>query len=200
MPGSLQAQWQADVTRLEQQMMQELERLRERADCLPADVPAASGTSDELQQVYRELENLEIALVQERQRVAQLLEEKEALKAGHTRDIGELEEMLAQVMADKEQLAQENHRLTAEVLSLRTMKVRKLIKAQDGSDGDEDPPTPVSRRSRSSMHTLEEPDIELSIDGSVCDSSRSPEDLLNDLDRHLHSQNLFHVNGDGCRR
>jgi len=83
----------------------------------PGRAPQAPG--DQLEELYRELEVLELSLVQERQRVNALLEEKTQREVSHARDISELEGMLEQATMEKDRLVAENRRLLAEVSTLR---------------------------------------------------------------------------------
>mmetsp|Transcript_109856 Transcript_109856/g.309824 ORF Transcript_109856/g.309824 Transcript_109856/m.309824 type:complete len:200 (-) Transcript_109856:70-669(-) len=72
-----------------------------------------------LPEMYRELEGLELALVQERQRVTALQEAKLTCEAAHERDIAALEGMLEQVTEERNRLVSENLRLAEENAALR---------------------------------------------------------------------------------
>lgn len=63
------------------------------------------------QELVRELEALELALVEERQRGAQIEEERDAAADAHRRDVAELEDMFMQMFAENECLQAENRRL-----------------------------------------------------------------------------------------
>jgi len=68
----------------------------------------------ELRDLYKELESLEHALNNEREKAATLADEKDELEAAHSRDIASLEAMLQQVCQERDRLATENRRLVAE--------------------------------------------------------------------------------------
>mmetsp|Transcript_36574 Transcript_36574/g.105381 ORF Transcript_36574/g.105381 Transcript_36574/m.105381 type:complete len:181 (+) Transcript_36574:64-606(+) len=82
----------------------------------PAGVASAA---DDVAELYRELERLEVALVEERQRSAALLEERIAGQEAQARDIASLEAMLCHVSAERDRLAAENSALHEELAALR---------------------------------------------------------------------------------
>lgn len=67
--------------------------------------------NDEVQEMFQELEKLEIALVQEKQNNKRHVAEKLAMEKSHARDMTELESMLKQCMEETEGLRAENRRL-----------------------------------------------------------------------------------------
>jgi len=84
--------------------------------------------------LYRELEHLELALLQERQRINTLMEEKAADKEAFTRDIAALESMLSHACAERDRLASENAALCAELARLQVGdkdQIRSEAKWQD---------------------------------------------------------------------
>mmetsp|Transcript_235 Transcript_235/g.529 ORF Transcript_235/g.529 Transcript_235/m.529 type:complete len:185 (+) Transcript_235:81-635(+) len=129
--GQEEVPWRSEVARLELQ-------LGELRDAVARDslsrsavgpmrpgveaCPAVKAPSQELAEMYRELEALELALAKERQRVRALEEEKAVREASHARDIAELEEMLNQATAEQERLVAENKRLQAEISEIRKSK------------------------------------------------------------------------------
>eukprot|EP00929_Paragymnodinium_shiwhaense_P116316 TRINITY_DN8576_c0_g1_i1.p1 TRINITY_DN8576_c0_g1~~TRINITY_DN8576_c0_g1_i1.p1 ORF type:complete len:214 (-),score=68.93 TRINITY_DN8576_c0_g1_i1:209-850(-) len=74
---------------------------------------------DELRDLYKELESLEHALNNEREKAASLAEDRVESEAAHVRDIAALEAMLQQVVNERDRLASENRRLTDENVSLK---------------------------------------------------------------------------------
>mmetsp|Transcript_36013 Transcript_36013/g.78782 ORF Transcript_36013/g.78782 Transcript_36013/m.78782 type:complete len:169 (+) Transcript_36013:113-619(+) len=102
-----------DISRLES----ELNKVRTSST---REVPCETKT--DLDEALHELESLELALVREKQRVSQLLEEKEASEAAHARDINVLEAMLEQAILDKDHVVEENERLKAECMALRSQR------------------------------------------------------------------------------
>mmetsp|Transcript_111506 Transcript_111506/g.310510 ORF Transcript_111506/g.310510 Transcript_111506/m.310510 type:complete len:209 (+) Transcript_111506:68-694(+) len=120
------------------------------AAAAPAPAAGPQAPDEQLAEMYRELENLELALVQERQRVHALLEEKSAREVSHARDIAELEGMLKQATCEKDRLVAENRRLLAEVSALRA--------------GMKDAPFALPDWSSMTSCTASEPEIERSGD------------------------------------
>jgi len=122
--AALRAQLAADTARLEGVATSALETCaaqREELDRLRAEAPRVSiggaplegtfgtvgtvdGSAAEVEAV-KELERVELALVQERQKSARLLEEKITSEESHSRDVKMLEGMLSQVIAENERLS-----------------------------------------------------------------------------------------------
>mmetsp|Transcript_19096 Transcript_19096/g.43376 ORF Transcript_19096/g.43376 Transcript_19096/m.43376 type:complete len:206 (+) Transcript_19096:88-705(+) len=145
-----QARWSAEIARLELQLGHLREAVaREQAmtddpggHYMQVPVPVASprspsggdseGRADiQLKEMFHELESLEIALMQERQKNNVLTEEKATREAAHSRDIAELEGMLKQATSENERLIAENRRLLGEVASLRAGVKETSISAAD---------------------------------------------------------------------
>lgn len=72
---------------------------------------AQPSENSEVQEMFQELEKLEIALVQEKQNSKRLMAEKAAMEKSHGRDMVELESMLKQCMEEVEGLRAENRQL-----------------------------------------------------------------------------------------
>jgi len=116
--AEIKAQLAAETARLEgvtaraiaerERQRQEILRLQMRAQSSSsseAGIPATDGPPVELVEAFQELERLELALVDERQRGIQLNEEKLAAEASHARDVTMLEKMLQQIIAENGSLA-----------------------------------------------------------------------------------------------
>jgi ribosomal protein L29 len=84
-----------------------------------AGTPPRSPPGAELAEMFRELEALELALVEERRKMGTLLEDKAASEVSHKRDVAALETMLTQVSSENDKLKAENKRLSTEVAQLK---------------------------------------------------------------------------------
>lgn len=147
---------------------------------LPDVTCATSPASPALKEAMRELERLELVLVQERQKSAQLLEDRFAAEKAHTRDVAMLEGMLSQAIAENERLSKrlgEKSRLRVD--DTRTSSVSTACTVDQssetrysvdnfvgtyGSTGklpEGSPPSSWSRMNRFGSPRLDEPDAEL---------------------------------------
>lgn len=139
--------WTADVERLQREIVQ----LKEMQDACTKSKPMSY-------QLIRELEGLQLSLVQERARADKLREEKDAVRLAYARDVEFLEDMLAQATA-------ENDRLHADQLQLK----QKLLQRSNAT-GEALPSVSCKAidlvrapKSPESQQTLPEPDSELSV-------------------------------------
>eukprot|EP00427_Karlodinium_veneficum_P010441 CAMPEP_0169077624 /NCGR_PEP_ID=MMETSP1015-20121227/8979_1 /TAXON_ID=342587 /ORGANISM="Karlodinium micrum, Strain CCMP2283" /LENGTH=199 /DNA_ID=CAMNT_0009137163 /DNA_START=52 /DNA_END=651 /DNA_ORIENTATION=- len=82
---------------------EEIARLRASSSTCP-NCEAGRGSVPNGIEALRELERLELALVQEKQHSSRLLDQKRAVEESHTRDVEMLERMLKQVLAENELL------------------------------------------------------------------------------------------------
>lgn len=99
-----------------------------------AGTPPRSPPGTDLAEMFRELEALELALVEERRKVGTLLEEKAASEVSYKRDVSALESMLTQVSSENDKLKAENKRLSAEVAQLKggyPSKLDQIISPQN---------------------------------------------------------------------
>jgi len=82
----------------------------------PGTAPGASApVNEQLTELFQELEGLELALVQERNKVHELIEERASRHEAHERDIAELEGMLQIMQQENQRLTVENQRLASEM-------------------------------------------------------------------------------------
>jgi len=115
--AELKAQLAAETARLEraatrataesEQQRQEILRLQMQVQSSDKEAGniVTDGAPVELVEAFQELERLELALVQERQRGVQVNEEKLAAEESHARDVDMLEKMLQQIIAENGSLA-----------------------------------------------------------------------------------------------
>mmetsp|Transcript_674 Transcript_674/g.1316 ORF Transcript_674/g.1316 Transcript_674/m.1316 type:complete len:235 (-) Transcript_674:57-761(-) len=89
--------------------------------------PMSSPPAGQLMEMFRELETLELALVQERNKVNSLTEEKAAREESHARDIAELEGMLQYATTEQDKLRSENDRLRAEMATVRAIGDKEAV-------------------------------------------------------------------------
>mmetsp|Transcript_37705 Transcript_37705/g.107181 ORF Transcript_37705/g.107181 Transcript_37705/m.107181 type:complete len:176 (+) Transcript_37705:98-625(+) len=102
-------------------------------DAVAVATPTGAGSApDEMAEVYRELERLELALLQEKQQVFVLTEENAANQEAHLRDIAALEAMLQQVGDDRDRLAAENRVLAAELAEMQVGKGQPIGVSERG--------------------------------------------------------------------
>jgi len=109
------------------------------------------GGPPELVEAFRELERLELALVEERQRSAQLLEDKQAAEASHARDVAMLEKMLQQVLS-------ENDRLSGQLTAWEASKMEG--DKVESSDGDSTPKAATKHTLGIGNGEMDEPEME----------------------------------------
>mmetsp|Transcript_46353 Transcript_46353/g.148878 ORF Transcript_46353/g.148878 Transcript_46353/m.148878 type:complete len:186 (-) Transcript_46353:156-713(-) len=81
-----------------------------------------SNESGEVMDMYRELERLEMRLIEERQTVQTLMEEKAGEKESYMRDIASLEAMLQSTTLERDRLAAENATLSAQLSRSRSQE------------------------------------------------------------------------------
>jgi len=115
--AELKAQLAAETARLEraatrataesEQQRQEILRLQMQVQSSDKEAGniVTDGAPVELVEAFQELERLELALVQERQRGVQVNEEKLSAEESHARDVDMLEKMLQQIIAENGSLA-----------------------------------------------------------------------------------------------
>lgn len=161
----LRVQWQSDVSRLEQELAAQRAALAS-AQAQSATAPAASSAEPsgaELErEMFRELEGLELALVEERGRSATALEERDAAISAHNRDVEVLEGMLARMGGENEELREDNARLSAQLAVLHVARRERQLNAPalispakaKGFDQESGPPSPA--------RSMEEPEVERS--------------------------------------
>lgn len=75
------------------------------------DAPMAQLAALQIIEMYREMESLETALLQEKQRSVSLEEESAAREEAHQRDVAALEAMLRKVCIERDRLALEKNNL-----------------------------------------------------------------------------------------
>mmetsp|Transcript_86519 Transcript_86519/g.224698 ORF Transcript_86519/g.224698 Transcript_86519/m.224698 type:complete len:193 (-) Transcript_86519:79-657(-) len=138
---------------------------------------AGDGDDEGIVSLYRELEHLELALLQERQRINTLMEEKAADKEAFTRDIAALESMLSHACAERDRLASENAALCAELARLQVGdkdQIRSEAKWKDASGCLSTPRSSIAPSEVCSRVSIEEPEIERSGELDTSASRMSP--------------------------
>mmetsp|Transcript_53527 Transcript_53527/g.127597 ORF Transcript_53527/g.127597 Transcript_53527/m.127597 type:complete len:134 (-) Transcript_53527:193-594(-) len=123
----------------------------------PEEAPADVFEQPTVLEVMKELERVELALVSERQRSAQLSEQKRLAEEAYSRDVDMLEKMLLKAEAENAKLTQR----IEELESQPTLKAGPLLLDRITSNEQKLPPCDqVQALQSSSGSELEEPEME----------------------------------------